>query len=197
MTPLDAAHLAQAAYTTPPTIGEPTSAARAVVGNGVVSFPGTNNIACWLADLDAKARFVQGLGWLHCGFMDALEEIKAPLLALPDVDVTVGHSEGAALAILYAAARCLAGCPPKEVYAFEPPRVSADGALAKLFKDNGVKVNLYRNGNDIVPIVPRILHDWQHPAPLINIGEASLPFPNVEDHLMHNVIESLKGPMLQ
>jgi len=97
---------------------------------------------------------------------------RSPALSwpLPAVDVTLGHSEGAALALLCAAQLCLAGRPPKAVWAFEPPRVSADGTLAALFAAHGVQLTLTQNGEDIVPMVPRLGEAWQHPAPLQRIG---------------------------
>ena len=191
MMPLEAAKLAQSAYTDAPTIGQAASAARAVVYGASVAFPGTDNLACWLADLDAVAIDVPGFGRLHAGFWGAWREISAQVLALPNIQSTIGHSEGAALAILAAASMRLAGKPPKEVWAFEPPRVSADTTLAQLFHVHGVELHLYRNGLDVVTDVPRLLEDWQHPAPLQLIGHASVPFPNVEDHLIANVIAAL------
>ena len=190
MTPLEVARLAQSAYTDAPTYGHADSAGRAVVYGAAVAFPGTDNLACWLADLDAAAVDVPGFGRVHCGFHDAWREISGPVLAHP-VATLIGHSEGAALAILAAASMCLAGKPPKEVWAFEPPRVSADTTLAQLFHVHGVELHLYRNGLDVVTDVPRLLEDWQHPAPLQLIGHASVPFPNVEDHLIANVIAAL------
>ena len=191
MTPRDYALLAQRAYSAPPQIGQESGAARAIVEGDAVAFPGTNNLACWLADLDATVEVVPGLGALHAGFWWAFSSIEAPLLALPTPAVTVGHSEGAALAILFAAALCVAGRAPREVYAFEPPRVSADGTLAALLQAHGVALHLYRNGEDVVPLVPRVLHPWQHPGPLIEIGRPSLPVPNVEDHFIERVIAAL------
>ena len=192
MTPVDYALLAARAYSEPPTFGLPSSAARAVVfGQGVVGFPGTNNMACWLADLDATTVDVLGMGRLHAGFWRAFQQIADPLMALTDVDVTLGHSEGAALAILYAAQLCIAGKPPKQVFAFEPPRVSADGTLAALFATYGVTLTLTQNGNDVVPDVPRLLEPWQHAAPLRRIGSAAFPFPNVDDHLIAHVVVAL------
>ncbi|MEX3817308.1 lipase [Paraburkholderia sp. BR14262] len=187
----DYAQLAQRAYTTPPLIGAEASAARAIVEGNAVAFPGTNNVACWLADLDAATVNEPGYGTLHAGYRRAFCSIQGPLSLLPPPDVTVGHSEGAALAILFAAALCQARRPPKEVYAFEPPRVSADGTLAALFAAHGVAVHIYRNGEDVVPLVPRVLHAWQHPAPVIPIGKASLPVPNVEDHFINHVVAAL------
>ncbi len=191
MTPRDYARLAQRAYLVHPQIGAESSAARAIVEGDAVAFPGSNNLACWLADLDADVVQVDSLGALHHGFWKAFSSISGQLMALPAPAVTVGHSEGAALAILFAAQLCVAGRAPRAVYGFEPPRVSADDVLAKLLTAHGVQVNLYRNGEDVVPLVPRLLHSWQHPAPLIEIGHAAWPVPNVEDHELTRVIQAL------
>lgn len=194
MKPADYAMLAARAYSEPPTIGLPASAARALVfGTGVVGFPGTNNLACWLADLDALVVDVPGMGRLHAGFWSAFQRIAEPLMARTDVQVTLGHSEGAALAILYAAQLCIAGKPPRAVYAFEPPRVSACGTLAALFAMHGVEMVLTQNGNDVVPDIPRLLEAWQHPAPLQCIGHPMAPFPNVHDHSIGRVIAALSN----
>ncbi|MFV0916124.1 lipase [Ralstonia pseudosolanacearum] len=191
MTPQDYARLAQRAYQLRPQIGVPSSAARAIVEGDAVAFPGSDNLACWLADLDVDVIQVDGLGFLHRGFWKAFSSISTQLLALPAAAVTVGHSEGAALAILFAAALCMAGRPPRAVYGFEPPRVSTDSTLAAVLAAHGVQVNLYRNGQDVVPMVPRLLRAWQHPAPLIEIGRAAWPVPNVEDHKLARVIQAL------
>ncbi|MDE1943551.1 MAG: lipase, partial [Betaproteobacteria bacterium] len=157
-----------------------------------VAFPGTNNVACWLADLDVALTTVRGMGRVHAGFWGAYASIEGPLMD-QSPEVTCGHSEGAALALLYGGALCLAGKPPKAVYAFEPPRVSIDGVLAKLFQRCGVQLLLTQNGEDVVPQIPRLLHTWQHPGELTRIGKAYEPFPNVEDHLIEHVIEALSG----
>lgn len=188
--------LAQKAYQLPPHIGAEASAARAIIEtmpDGLtVAFPGTNNIACWLADLDVALTYVRGLGRLHAGFWGAYASIEGPLME-QSPKVTTGHSEGADLALLYGGALCLAGKPPKAIYAFEPARVSVDATLAKLFAQHGVKLLLTQNGEDVVPMVPRLLHAWQHPAELVKIGAASEPIPNIEDHLIENVIKALQA----
>ena len=191
ITPLQAALLAERAYTDAPTFGKADSAGRAVVYGEAVGFPGTDNIACWLADLDAAGDEVDGMGVVHVGFWTAWLEISAQVLALDGVEVLLGHSEGAALALIAAAQLCLAGKPPLAVFAIEPPRVSADDTLAKLFAAHGVQLYLCRNGLDVVTDVPRLTRPWQHPAPLTAIGHASMPVPNIEDHLIGNVIKAL------
>ena len=191
MTPLQAALLAERAYTDAPTFGKADSAGRAVVWGNAVGFPGTDNVACFLADLQALGEEIPGMGVLHLGFWDAWQEVSEGVLALNGVDVLLGHSEGAALALIAAAQLCLAGKPPQAVFALEPPRVSADDTLAKLFAEHGVALYLSRCGLDVVTEVPRLLRPWQHPAPLTGIGHASLPVPNIEDHLIEHVIKAL------
>jgi len=195
----DFAKIADAAYTAVPTIGDPNSASRAIVtrddadASAIVSFPGSDNVACWLADLDAEVSDHPGLGLIHKGFWSAWVAIKEQVYRAIEGCRTVtwvGHSLGAALAIL-------AGSDYAEIfkkttiYGFEPPRVSADGAIERLISTLKVDISLYQNGNDVVPDVPRILQNWQHPAPLIKIGKPFLPFANINDHEMSRVIKAL------
>ena len=197
MNPVDYAQAARLAYHKPPDIGNPGSASRAIIqtleGETVIAFPGSNNLACWLADMDVLIRDVPGMGFVHVGFHDAWKKIADGVAAkIGDQRVIfTGHSLGGALAILAGAAMCLAGKPPKAIYAFEPPRVSIDNTITQLFANNHVDIFLYRNGFDVVPMVPRILHSWQHCGPLIEIGTPALPVPNVEDHEIQRVIEAL------
>ena len=191
MTPLEAGRLALRCYTDKPTFGKAVGSGRAVVYDRAVAFPGTDNVATFLADLDVKARRVQGLGLVHCGFMDSWEEVAPQVLALPAVDIVIGHSLGAAMALLGAANLCLIGKPPKVVFAFEPPRISADDTIAKLFIAHGVELHLYRNGLDVVTEIPRLLEAWQQPGVLDGIGHPLRPFVNTEDHLMVNVLPNL------
>lgn len=203
-TVLDAAKIAQSVYSAPPVLGVENSAARAVTygtNAEIIAFPGSNNIACWLADLDALVMAVPGFGRVHAGFWEAWLEVRAAVLGLPGIQVTIGHSEGGALALLAAANLCLIGRPPTDVYSFEPPRISTDDVLARIFADHKVNLHLYQNGSDVVPEVPRILQSWQHPAPLTRIGTRrfiNIPFVglkedfNVDDHQIANVVASVQ-----
>lgn len=194
MTPYDYALIADEAYSADPDIGEEDTASRAIVRNTpdglCIAFPGTNNLASWIADLDAHMVPVDGIGPVHHGFWKAWLAIADPVLnAIGDQPVTfVGHSLGAAIAIMAAAMATAAGKPPIAVYGFEPPRVSSDMSIRTLLA--GVPLHLYRNGNDIVPTVP-----WgcYHAGILTGIGEALLPIPNVQDHMMTRVLGALKS----
>lgn len=183
--PEDWATLANRCYSDTPTIGVESSAARACVyaAGQVVGIPGTNNVACWLADLNFDTVPVGVLGDVHEGFYKAFCTIESELLELAPTHV-VGHSEGAALAIIYAAHLCAAGKPPQEVWAWEPPRVSTDNVLRAFFAHYPTKLYLFHHGHDIVPDVPRVFGDWQHPADLVSFGVAAHDYANVSDHLL-------------
>lgn len=192
MSPHDYALLAQEAYSAKPDIGKADSASRAIVRQTaaglVVAFPGTDNIPCWIADLKAIPRSAPGMGSVHAGFHDAWSAIAPQVIAaIGDQPVTlVGHSLGAAIAILAAASLALAEKPPVDVYAFEPPRVSFDLTLRNLLAK--VPLHLYRNGLDIVTNLPP---GGMHPALLSSIGAPFLPVVNVQDHFLERVIPAL------
>jgi triacylglycerol lipase len=191
-TPRDYALLAQEAYSAKPDIGEADSASRAIVRQTAaglcVAFPGTDNWDCWGADLDIREVVVPGAGSLHRGFYEAWMAIAEPILAtIGSQPVTlVGHSLGAAIAVMAAVSLTLAGRPPVAVYGFEPPRVSPNLSVRSLLAK--VPVYLYKNGNDLVPDMPP---GWNHAALLTRIGKPSLPIPNIQDHMLARVILAL------
>lgn len=194
MTPRDYALLAQAAYTAQPDVGAEDGSARVIfsaTSDGLVaSIPGTNNFECWRTDLDALMLSVPGLGTVHRGFYNAIVGIWPMLKGCKAPDVLCGHSEGASLAGIYAGLLCLVGTPPKAIYGYEPAKVSVDSILADLLLKNNVQVYLTQKGHDLVPFLPVELYieRWQHYGKLTSIGTPLLPFPNVKDHLIENVI---------
>lgn len=194
MMPLHFAMLANEAYSAKPDIGDANSASRAITrltdAGFCVAFPGTNNADSFAADLNAVPMLVPGAGNVHSGFWKAWQAIAAPVVAaVGDQPVTlVGHSLGAAIAICAAVALTLAGKPPAAVWCFEPPRVSSDITIRTLLKD--VPVHLYKNGNDLVADLPP---GWNHAGMLTYIGKPAYPFPNISDHLLANVIDSLSA----
>ena len=188
----DFALIAQEAYSAAPDIGAADSASRAILRDTpaglVVAFPGSNNLASWRADFNFVPQNVPGLGCVHRGFWDAWQAIETDVwAAIAGRPVTfVGHSLGAALAILAAAASTEGGNPPEAVYGFEPPRVSFDLSIRVVLAQ--VAVHLFKNGNDVVPDVP---FGAQHPALLIKIGKPCLPIPNEIDHSIERVLAAL------
>lgn len=190
MSPRDFALIAQEAYSAKPDIGLESSASRAILREtpeGLsVAFPGSDNWNCWEADFDIRTMDVPGIGRVHAGFWLAWGAIANQVAAaINNRPVTfVGHSLGAALAIMAATSWTSAGTPPVAVYGFEPPRVSPDPNIRALLTK--VPVHLYKNGGDIVPDVPL---GWNHAALLVKIGRPALP--NIQDHLIGNVLAAL------
>jgi predicted lipase len=202
VTPHAYALLAQEAYSAKPDIGHIGSASRAIVRDTedglVVAFPGTDTLDGVITDTDVRTVYVPGAGDVHEGFWNAWVAIAGMVEAwIGDRPVTfVGHSLGAAIAIMAAITRRVVGRPVAAVYGFECPHVSPDGRIATVLAP--VAVYLSKHGNDIVPDVPI---GWRHAAPLTHIGKALRPFPNVEDHSLWRVIATLaddpKAPTLR
>jgi hypothetical protein len=196
LNPITYAHLANAAYSTTPDWGDEDGACRVIWENtedgDAFGFPGTNNIATVEADLEIETHSCE-LGRVHKGFWDAVATVFDEF-APHAPRVLYGHSEGAALALITAARLCLRGTPPKAVFAFEPPRISCDKRISQILHQYGVIMFGYRNGNDIVPTVPRAIpfFEWQHPCDLLQIGTPALPIDNVEDHAMDKVIAAVE-----
>lgn len=192
MSPYDYALLAQEAYSASPDIGAGTGPSCAIVRDvadgRVIAFPGTDSVADLLADFDVKPDPVPFLGHVHGGFWNAYQAIQQEVIeAIAGNSVIfVGHSLGAALAIVAAASFVANGNPVKAVWGFAPPRVSPDARISSVLA--GTHMNLYRNGNDAVPAVPPI---WPQSGSLIQIGKASLPFINLKDHSLSRYIAAL------
>ncbi len=132
-----------------------------------------------------------GLGRVHEGIWTAWQEVAQGVMSLQGVQGLVGHSEGAAIALLAAGALCLAGRPPLIVWAWEPPRVRCDGVLRELLAKHNVVVHVMHHGQDLVPDVPAPVPwvmEWQHPAEVRGFGVAAYPFPNVADHLLPGIL---------
>lgn len=187
MTPYEAALLAEEAYTAKPDIGLPESASRAIVrpqadGSVVIAFPGTDNHESFFADIDVLT-IEAPVGEVHRGFWLAWQAISSQIEeAIGERSVTfIGHSLGAALALLAAKNQELVGKPVSYVYGFEPPRVSPHS-----FSLN-CPVYLTRKGRDAVTQVPL---GWPGMA-LTQIGHPLLLVDNLEDHRLAGVIAAL------
>ena len=196
---LQYALMAQEAYSAKPDIGIENTASRAIVRGNAIAFPGTNNIACALADMQFDVIQTMSLGRLHKGFWDAYLAIATDLLK-QSPEIIVGHSLGGALALIYGGALCILGTAPKFIYAFEPPMVSVDSILGDVLKAHGVQVTITHNGCDIVPCIPHLDENWQQPGEVTELCTTGYPYPdiswdavaNIEDHLISNVIRSIQ-----
>lgn len=187
MNPVDYAILAKRAYTDAPTVGEANSASRMHTYGLAHVFRGSDDAASWAHDFNVRTTDIPGLGKLHAGFWDALATILPACLALPAPKAIVGHSLGAAMAIIYAGVWALQGVIVP-VYAFEPPRICGDDVLSYLLKNKQVPFYATRNGRDVVTQVPTFL---TLPGPLTEIGTPLHSFDNADDHDIDRVIAAL------
>ena len=191
LTPHAAALLAGQSYSDLPTIGDPDSASRmhvyATDAGPVHVFRGTDDVMAAIADADCRTIKVWCLGELHAGFWGALAAILPACLALPRPTAIVGHSLGAAMAIIYAGVLAQQGIIVP-VFALEPPRLCGDATLLGLLESRRVPWFACRNGLDLVTQVPPLL---SLPGPLTAIGKASAPIPNIVDHEIARVVEAL------
>lgn len=139
----------------------------------VIAFPGTrlDDPHDILTDIEAVPTHDRDLGWCHSGFLAGARALY-PLLGLPHMvqPIFVGHSMGAAIALLVAARARLDWHEPREVVTFGAPRT---GGLTLSATLRGLPIRMYRNGNDPVPSVPwHFLGLYCHPRALIQVGTA-------------------------
>jgi triacylglycerol lipase len=131
-----------------------------------LSFRGTSDVAEWVADIDAVPEDyspIVGFGQVHSGFQDVYELVRtdiagnlAAATAGCDQILIVGHSLGAALAVL-AAPDVAQGMPPNTIeprlLTFAGPKVGLNDFAAKF---DALIESCYRLVNflDIVPLLP-------------------------------------------
>ena len=185
------------AYTMAPDIA--AGIARALVrdmpaGRALI-FQGTSDIEQALGDLDMGPIHAIGLGDVHEGFWRAMMGIaeKADKALGDGPAILSGHSLGGALAIALGAYRTVTGKPPRAIVTFGAPRVGIGSALEILFALYRVELQLYRHAADPVPLLPpsfEVFADWEHPAPLIQLGERG-EFPEIGDHSIDRYVEAL------
>lgn len=152
-------------------------------------FRGTDEPADWLTNFRVTPWLVEDLGWVHKGFYKVAGEVFEHVLVESvrcDLDVTTfqftGHSLGGAIALFMAAFMKKHGWKIRDVVTFGAPCV---GQLDLLDDERLV---LYRNGRDIVPMLPIIT---PQPAPLINIGKPAAWHWNSRDHSIDHYVAAL------
>lgn len=143
--------------------------------NGVVwiVFRGTDpeKIKDWIVNLKTTKTNAIGMkGRVHKGFFEAMESVLLEVNAAQDElfqqddEIAVcGHSQGAALAVLYSA-RMIQFWPEAKkptIHLFGCPRVG-NGKFAKWFDSRFQKCFRWVNNNDVVARIPLALWPWLH-----------------------------------
>ena len=126
----------------------------------VLAFRGSDDVAAWATNLDARPVPWRGGGNVHRGFAEALDavwlEVEAGLAPTAGPLLFTGHSLGAALATLAASLR-----PEAALYTFGSPRVGDGGFEAATRRRSGFAAR-YVNHRDIVCRVPSARLGYRH-----------------------------------
>ena len=159
----------------------------AVVGNTIV-FRGSESEQDWLRDFEASPVMHPQLGMVEDGFLKGMQDVFRWLrVSGPPTPIITGHSLGGAHAVILAALYTANDILWQELVTFGCPRPGYQ-ALRNLLR--GHNMTAYRNGNDVVPTVPRAFLWWAYRSYTnwTHIGEGDDP---ISDHLIENYIEAL------
>ena len=158
-----------------------------IVRDNVFAFRGTDEPWDAVRDLRILPIWTRELGWCPAGFLRAAKRLMPKCLSEcmdRDIEkediVLTGHSLGGAVALIIGALMVRDEVSIKEIVTFGAPRC---GRLKIL--DN-TPVTMYRNGKDIVPLVPPIMRRHK---PMHSIGYKN---SYIKDHYMHNYISADK-----
>ena len=124
-------------------------------------FRGTDSFSDWVTDFNFEL-IKTDIGTVHKGFYEQLDRYFDDLCNMIDDENTViiGHSKGAAEAIIFSKMLKIRKDYDAEFFAFEPPRTSD----SHKFNTNGYYTI---NSADIVPRVPLRVMDYRHTGELI------------------------------
>jgi hypothetical protein len=126
----------------------------------VLAFRGSDDVAAWATNLNARPAPWRGGGKVHRGFAEALDavwpEVEAALARTAAPLLFTGHSLGAALATLAASLR-----PEAALYTFGSPRVG-DGGFESMMRHWRGFAARYVNHRDIVCRVPSARLGYRH-----------------------------------
>lgn len=151
-------------------------------------FQETHNLDGIIHDIEIETDDVPGLGRVHHGFWTALHPLLADVLALPHPVAVTGHSLGGAMAIMYGVILANEG-HAAPIYAIESPRLTTTNDMAATIINKNIPWYASRNGNDWITQLPP---GFMLPGPLTSFGEPALPFDNIEDHKIENVVAALR-----
>ena len=158
-----------------------------IVRENVFAFRGTDEPLDAVRDLRILPIWTRELGWCPAGFLRAAKRLMPKCLSEcmdrnieKENIVLTGHSLGGAVALIIGALMVRDEVSIKEIVTFGAPRC---GRLKIL--DN-TPVTMYRNGKDIVPLVPPIMRRHK---PMHSIGYKN---SYIKDHYMHNCISADK-----
>ncbi len=125
-------------------------------------FRGSLTIEDWMDDFAAVPTWDREVGFVHGGFLGGMDEVLEKVLEAVQGPLTIcGHSLGGARARIAAGKLLVRGKPVAGLCTFGSPK-PAFVNLRRVIEKSGVPHISYRNRNDVVPMVPLLLPQWQH-----------------------------------
>ncbi len=168
-------------------------------GSTNIAIEGTHDPLGWAIDflaIGVKDRAVAphpSAGVVEAGFLLAAQSVlgRVARAAAGKRCTMIGHSLGAALALLLGVLLKDDGNPPQAIFAFAPPRVGYDAFIAALA---GMRVRAFRFHNDPVPLAPLTLPPlWPYrQVPLIGLGPAPTHALDAADHHIGNYVNAIQ-----
>lgn len=155
-------------------------------GFDVVAFRGSETPGDWFKDIVTDLYLHPVLGGVHQGFSFGIDETYDAILKdLKQPLIIVGHSLGAARALLVAGLMVARGIPVSKVMTCGSPRPGVM-TLKTILKD--IEIKSYHNRFDPVPYlpVPSIGLNYTHPRELIKINIAP-PLLDIEPLADHHI----------
>ena len=121
-------------------------------GQTVVAFRGSANVSDWLRDLDALPEYIDGIGIVHAGMFEGIEDFFGKLnLKKGNSCILTGHSLGCAHAAFAAALALRSGVSVRQLELFAPPHCG-DAEFHETI--GSIPTRSWRNGIDPVTDVP-------------------------------------------
>lgn len=162
-------------------------AERSLEGGGVFAFRGTDEVSDIARDLRVLPWWTPGIGWVPRGFLLAGKRLALKCVShclekgydTSRIELT-GHSLGGAVALIVGSLLKRDEISPRQIVTFGAPRC---GRLKVL---DDVHVTCYRNGKDIVPLLPPI---FRRHCKLLQHGERN---GFVKDHYAKNYVRMPK-----
>ena len=159
-------------------------------GGAVFAFRGTDEPLDALRNIRFLPVWTREVGWCPAGFLKASKRLVNKVTSVcleQDIDhkaiELTGHSLGGAVALIVGALMTRDEVPPLQVVTFGAPRC---GRLKIL---DEVPVTQYRNGKDIVPLVPPLMRRHNK---LLEYGKPGKGY--IKDHFMLNYVKMKKSP---
>ncbi len=163
----------------------------AVIGYTIV-FRGSESEQDWMRDFEALPVIHPQLGKLERGFAEGTQQTFAWLVKNgPNNPIFTGHSLGAAHAAIIASLYQANGYLWQELVTFGCPRPGYS-ELRSILQKSRKPLTAYRNGDDIVPTIPKAFLWWAYRSytEWTRIGKGDDEF---SDHMIQNYINALEN----